>query len=77
MDSEFQTDLDKSGDIKYVLLISLLICMSEFQRYPESSHKLKNAIPKRACLLRIYCLNFSLPLCNRSSSPMLMNFEGA
>ena len=76
MDSDFQTDLDKSGDIKYVLLISLPIYMSEFQKYLESSHKLKNEIPKRACLLRIYCLNFSLPLCNRSSSPMLMNFEG-
>ena len=77
MDPDFSNDLNKLGNIKYVLLISLPIYMSEFQRYPESSHKLKNEIQKRTCLLRIYCLNFSLPLCSRSSSPMLMSFEGA
>ena len=67
--------LDFPGDIQSVLFISLPIYTSEFQRYPESSHKLKNLIPKRACLLGIYCLSFTLPLCSKSYSPILMSSE--
>ena len=76
IDLDFQTDLIISCDIQTVSLISSPIYIPEFQRYPKPSHKLKNAIQKRARLLRIYCLNFSLPLCSRSSLPMLMNSEG-
>ena len=75
VDLDFPTYLAKSGDFQSVILVSLPIYISEFQRYPELSHKAKNLIPSRARLLGIYCLNFSLPLCVKSSSSMLMNCE--
>ena len=66
MDSAFPNNLIESGDIP-VLLISLSTFISQFQRYPKSSQKLKKNFPNRTCLLGIYCLNFSLPLSSKRS----------
>lgn len=75
MDPAFPNNLIESGDIP-VLLTSLSIFISQFQRYPKSSQKLKKKFPNRTYLLGIYCLNFSSPLSSKRSSLVLMNIEG-
>ena len=67
MDLDFPTYLDQSGDFQSVILVSLPIYVSEFQRYPELSHKEKNLIPNRARLLGIYCLNFQFTFVRQKS----------